>query len=129
MRRGDGFAGLKVVPPEVQDPDEAFTVRIFVEHGRVSIEWDPKPPDVTRLLSDLVDTIGAAVHALHSDQNVEARVQRSFDMRVRWREQAEERQAEYDRTHPWQCVCGKRCKTETGLGTHRRSCRSPHPLG
>lgn len=124
-RRRDGFAGLRLVSelrPEAEPEPVSFTVQILIdENGRASIEWDPKTPDVVRYLDDVSEVITAAVRAMRSDQDVESWVQRAFENRRAFRRNVEEREAEFERTHPWVCACGKRAKTSAGLDSHVRA--------
>jgi hypothetical protein len=123
-RSRSGFAGLRLVPPHSagDEPEPVtFTVQILVQDGRVSIEWDPKTPDVVRPLNDVGDVVAAACAALMRGQDVETRIQAAYDRKRSWREHAEAQKAEYERTHPWVCACGKRCKSPGGLTSHQRT--------
>lgn len=121
-RSSSGFAGLRLVPdaPPDDETGPVFTVTVRVDGGIASIDWDPKTPDL-RHLSDVGDVIAAAFHALMTDQDVDGRVQAAYERKRGWREHAEAKAAEFERTHPWVCACGHRCKSPGGLATHRRA--------
>jgi len=40
------------------------------------------------------------------------------ERRARWRQQEYERQEAYNRSHPFGCICGRRCKSQPGLNRH-----------
>lgn len=125
-RSRSGFAGLRIVPPSIAgDDSEAgdVSIEITVVDGQVSIAWDVESSSVPVLarLGDLVDVVGAACVAVSRDEDVDEFVQVAVDRRVLWREAAERRREEYERTHPWLCACGKRCKTSGGLTNHRKT--------